>query len=107
MTAMQDVNGEIATVSPSDGHVRFETLDRWTRLDYTPAQARELAAALLRAADEAEGVTSASSREYEAGESSGYADWAFAFMDIVPDDVDESSPSAVAAWVRRKLEESK
>jgi len=76
-------------------------------LDYTPAQARELAGALLRAADEAEGVTSAARREYEAGESSGYADWAFAFMDIVPGDVDEGSPSAVSAWVRERLGETR
>ncbi|WP_405927855.1 hypothetical protein OG554_03405 [Streptomyces griseus] len=76
-------------------------------LDFTPAQARALAAALLRAADEAEGVTSPARSEYEMGESSGYADWAFAFFDIVPDDIDAGSPYAVAAWVREKLEEGR
>ncbi|MFD5198863.1 hypothetical protein ACFWM7_01575 [Streptomyces sp. NPDC058375] len=56
MPVIKDANGEGALIAPADGLIRFETVDRWTRLDYTPAQARKLAAALLRAADEAEGV---------------------------------------------------
>ncbi|MFI9123822.1 hypothetical protein ACIGW0_31275 [Streptomyces bikiniensis] len=79
------------------------TLEGADRVFLPPARARDVARALLHAADEAEGVKSDVTRTYEAGESSGYADWALAFMDLVPDDVDESSPSAVAAWVRRTL----
>lgn len=42
---------------------------------------------------------------YEAGESSGYADWDIALDDLLPDDV-EPLPTQVAAYVQRLQAES-
>ncbi|WP_328742963.1 hypothetical protein OG436_29675 [Streptomyces caniferus] len=62
----------------------------------------------LRAADEAEGRQAGDGESmYAAGERSGYADWTFAFMDLVPDDVDAESPSAVAQWARDAVAETR
>ncbi|MFF4478743.1 hypothetical protein ACFY1A_17245 [Streptomyces sp. NPDC001520] len=53
-TEIKDTAGDSILVGASEDHVRLVTMDRWWNADYAPAQARELAAALLRAADEAE-----------------------------------------------------
>lgn len=37
--------------------------------------------------------------EYEAGESSGYADWVLALGEVLPDDFDDVTPSGVAAYL--------
>jgi hypothetical protein len=37
--------------------------------------------------------------EYEAGESSGYADWVLALGEVLPDDFGDVTPSGVAAYV--------
>ncbi|MDH6625792.1 hypothetical protein M2271_003603 [Streptomyces sp. LBL] len=59
---IRDDDGDYITVeagegsTASSGNVRvFAHAESCAELDYTPARARELAAALLRAADEAEG----------------------------------------------------
>lgn len=44
--------------------------------------------------------TSAYAQGYEHGENSQLADWEFALMDVLPDDV-EVRPSQVAAYIRR------
>ncbi|MYR43125.1 hypothetical protein [Streptomyces sp. SID5910] len=55
MNTVQDSYGNAITTRVNKDEVQV-VADGETRADYTPAQARELAAALLRAADEAEGV---------------------------------------------------
>jgi len=59
LKTVTDRRGSATSVTTSGDEVQtiVGVDERSSALFYTPAQARELAAALLRAADEAEGVT--------------------------------------------------
>lgn len=54
----------------------------------------------FRYADASDAEKAAFDVGYECGENSGHADFMATLIDIVPDDVDGDSPTAVAAYIR-------